>query len=93
MKKLSFAVLVFVLIATTTVCTAEKTMQSPSLLVKVLLLPKIEIGEMDGDLPGEAQCYYEQYLMDAGEYDMYCLILHQRVRIHSAVCCTALALR
>ena len=26
--------------------------------VRVLLLPKFELGEMEGDFPGEAQCYY-----------------------------------
>ncbi len=38
--------------------------------VKVLLLPKFEIGEMAGDFPGEAQYYYEQYLAGAEEYDI-----------------------
>ncbi len=71
MKKLLFAVLVFVLIAAIGACTAEKkAAQSPSLPVKVLLLPKFEIGKMAGDFPGEAQYYYEQYLMGGGEYDI-----------------------
>ena len=38
--------------------------------VKVLILPKFEVGEMTGDFPGEAQYYYEQYLSGAGEYDV-----------------------
>ncbi len=38
------------------------------LQVKVLLLPKFEVGEMSGDFPGEAQHYYEQYLTGAEEY-------------------------
>ena len=38
--------------------------------VKVLVLPKFEIGEMTGDFPGEAQYYYEQYLNGAEEYDV-----------------------
>ena len=29
--------------------------------IKVLILPKIEIGEMTGDAPGEAQFFYEEY--------------------------------
>ena len=70
MKKLLFAVLAFVLIATNTVCTAGKKATSSPLPVKVLLLPKFEIGEMTGDFPGEAQYYYEQYLMGAEEYDI-----------------------
>ena len=38
--------------------------------VKVLILPKFEIGEMDGDFPGEAQYFYEAYLADAEAYDV-----------------------
>lgn len=38
--------------------------------VKVLILPKFEIGEMAGDFPGEAQYYYEAYLADAEAYDV-----------------------
>lgn len=71
MKKLLFTVLAFVLIATGAVSTAEEaTVQTLPLPVKVLLLPKFEIGEMTGDFPGEAQYYYEQYLIDAVEYDV-----------------------
>ena len=29
--------------------------------IKVLIVPKFEIGEMSGDFPGEAQLFYEQY--------------------------------
>ena len=29
--------------------------------VKVLIVPKFEIGEMSGDFPGEAQLFYERY--------------------------------
>ena len=29
--------------------------------VKVLILPKFEIGDIDGDFPGEAQLFYEHY--------------------------------
>lgn len=48
----------------------EAAAQAEPMLVKVLLLPKFEIGRMTGDLPGEAQYYYEQYLMEAEEYDV-----------------------
>ena len=47
----------------------EGASQSP-LPVKVLLLPKFEVGEMAGDFPGEAQYYYEHYLTGAKEYDI-----------------------
>lgn len=66
MKKLLFTVLAFVLIAAGAAAVAEEA----ALPVKVLLLPKFEIGEMTGDFPGEAQYYYEQYLTGAEEYDV-----------------------
>ena len=44
--------------------------QTDAIGVKVLILPKFEVGEMAGDFPGEAQFYYENYL-DGGEaYDI-----------------------
>ena len=43
---------------------------SSPLPVKVLLLPKFEVGEMSGDFPGEAQFYYEHYLTGAEEYEI-----------------------
>jgi len=38
--------------------------------VKVLILPKFEVGEMSGDLPGEAQYYYEEYVEGGDVYDL-----------------------
>lgn len=38
--------------------------------VKVLILPKFEVGELDGDFPGEAQHYYERYLTGAEAYEV-----------------------
>lgn len=71
MKKWLSIVLAFVLLAACTVSPAEEA-SAPAgpLPVKVLLLPKFEIDKMAGDLPGEAQYYYEQYLMDSEEYDV-----------------------
>ena len=48
----------------------QASVQASPLPVKVLLLPKFEVGEMTGDFPGEAQYYYEHYLMGAEEYDV-----------------------
>ena len=36
--------------------------------VRVLILPKFEIGAMAGDFPGEAQYFYEQYLVGGETY-------------------------
>ena len=38
--------------------------------IKVLILPKFEIGEMTGDTPGEAQYYFEAYEQGAAEYEI-----------------------
>ena len=71
MKNWLLIVLALALMAANTVSLAEEAAgQAVPLPVKVLLLPKFEIGEMSGDFPGEAQDYYEQYLMGAAEYDL-----------------------
>lgn len=38
--------------------------------IKVLILPKFEIGEMTGDEPGEAQFYYDAYVKDGDQYEI-----------------------
>ncbi len=48
--------------------TEDLSDSSSPIPVKVLLLPKFEVGEMSGDFPGEAQFYYEHYLNGAEEY-------------------------
>lgn len=70
MRKLLLAVLASILIAAGAVSTAEETVQALPQPVKVLLLPKFEVGELFGDFPGEAQYYFEHYLMGAEEYDV-----------------------
>ena len=50
--------------------TGDLTDPSSPLPVKVLLLPKFEVGELSGDFPGEAQFYYEHYLAGAKEYEI-----------------------
>ena len=35
--------------------------------LRVILIPKFEIGEMSGDFPGEAQLFYEKYCADCKE--------------------------
>ena len=52
---------------------AEEPATAP-LPVKVLIIPKFEVGELYGDFPGEAQYYYEHYLMGSEEYDIPCAL-------------------
>lgn len=46
------------------------SIKEKQLQVKVLILPHFEIGEMYGDAAGEAQHYYERYLMDSTAYEI-----------------------
>ena len=46
-------------------CGCEKKAEKAK--VRVLIIPKFEIGEMSGDDPGEAQFFYEYYCADCGE--------------------------
>ena len=67
MKELLVIVLAVVL---TVACSLSMAEEASPLPVKVLLLPKFEVGDISGDFPGEAQYYYERYLTGADEYDV-----------------------
>ena len=49
---------------------AEAKAESGKIPIRVLILPKFEVGELSGDYPGEAQYYYEQYLEGAESYEI-----------------------
>ncbi len=68
MRMILTAVLMILMTAASGRAYAEEP--SDPLPVKVLLLPKFEVGAMAGDFPGEAQYYYEQYLPGAEEYEV-----------------------
>lgn len=69
MKKL--LVLLVLFISVFSFVFAEGAMEREEKIeIKVLILPKFEIGEMAGDFPGEAQYYYEEYVMGGDEYDI-----------------------
>lgn len=38
--------------------------------LRVLIIPKFEIGEMTGDFPGEAQLFYERYCAGCSEAEI-----------------------
>ena len=67
MKKLLALLFALVLTAAAAFALAEDA--SP-IVIKALILPKFESGEMAGDFPGEAQYYYEGYCMGGEEYDI-----------------------
>ena len=72
MKKICAAILMMALICIVRIpsMAAQAADPAPPLPVKVLLLPKFEVGEMTADFPGEAQHYFEQYLTGAEEFDV-----------------------
>ena len=71
MKKMLIPLLILVILCANVHSFAEPHADTMSPLpVKVLLLPKFEVGDMTGDFPGEAQEYFEHYLTGAEEYDV-----------------------
>ena len=68
-RRIPLLLLLIVLMAVAGGCSSGKTLTS-KLPVKVLILPKFEVGEMTGDFPGEAQYYYEGYLAGGEEYEL-----------------------
>lgn len=68
MKKTAAIVILSLLclgLAVTCVCLGRKP---GKVQIKVLILPKFEVGEMTGDTAGEAQYYYEEYVRGGTEY-------------------------
>lgn len=59
---------IFLLTSLCLLCACGKNADKPK--VKVLIIPKFEIGEMSGDEAGEAQLFYENYCADCEEIDI-----------------------
>ena len=72
MKRLLVTLLLLVMVCVTVpgALSEQSIGAGAPLPVKVLILPKFEIGEMAGDFPGEARYYYEAYLAGAEVYDV-----------------------
>ena len=60
-------ILAALLFALTLSACADKTGKTEKTALKVIIIPKFEIGEMSGDFPGEAQLFYEKYCMGCEE--------------------------
>ena len=68
-KKCFAAILaILVIIAALAGCSSQQ--KNRKLSVKVLILPKFEVDEMEGDFPGEAQNFYEGYLAGGEVYEL-----------------------
>lgn len=67
MKKVLSMLLVLLMMCSAISAVAEPANPVP---IKVLILPKFEVGELAGDFPGEAQYYYEAYCQGGDEYEV-----------------------
>ena len=68
MKKCITVIMMLALVLTSVF--AQGAMESEKISVKVLILPKFEIGDITGDFPGEAQYYYDAYVKGGEEYEI-----------------------
>ena len=69
-KTVAAAVFLLTVISLCTAFHAAETEASGRIPIRVLLLPKFEVGSMAGDFPGEAQFYYEDFLTGGEEYEI-----------------------
>ncbi len=66
MKRIAAFAVILMIACIHSGCSSEGTDQR--IRVRVLILPKFEIGAMAGDFPGEAQYFYEEYLAGGDTY-------------------------
>lgn len=67
-KCIAAHIAILAIIGTLTGCSLRS--EAPEIPVRVLILPKFEVGEMAGDFPGEAQLFFEEYLAGGAEYEI-----------------------
>lgn len=67
-KKTIFTTLIILMIIVQSMMLTSCTASAEK--IKVLILPKFEVGEMTGDDPGEAQFYYDEYCKGGEEYEI-----------------------
>ena len=65
-KRIASFVVILVIIGILAGCSLQAADQRNP--VQVLILPKFEVDAMTGDFPGEAQCFYEEYLVGGDTY-------------------------
>lgn len=68
LKLIAACTLVVVIVGTLAGCSVRSRDQG--IPVRVLILPKFEVGELAGDFPGEAQYFYEEYLAGGDVYEI-----------------------
>ncbi len=70
MKRMILLLLVFALLPVYTAASAAGTEAPEKPALRVLIIPKFEIGAMSGDFPGEAQLLYERFLPGCAETEI-----------------------
>ncbi len=68
MKRIAAFTVTLLIISTLAGCSSPTADQRNH--VQVLILPKFEVNAMTGDFPGEAQCFYEEYLVGGDRYQI-----------------------
>lgn len=68
-RKLSLLVLLFAFLLCAAVLSSCSSGSGKTAL-KVIIIPKFEVGEMTGDFPGEAQLFYEKYCAGCEETEI-----------------------
>jgi len=69
LRKTGIALLIF-LVFTFMLGSCSLQLKDKKIPVKVLILPKFEVGEIAGDFPGEAQYFYDEYLAGGDEFEI-----------------------
>ena len=70
MKRRFAAVMVIALLVTAAGIMTSCSDKNEKTALKVIIIPKFEVGEMTGDFPGEAQLFYEKYCEGCEEADI-----------------------
>lgn len=70
MKRKGLCLLIFIMIVTSAIAVSSCSSADKKTSLRVIIVPKIEIDEMTGDFPGEAQLFYEKYCGDSEEAEI-----------------------
>jgi purine nucleoside permease len=69
-KRIRLSVLLILLVTICIQVLSACSSSSKKTALRVIIIPKFEVGEMSGDFPGEAQLFYEKYCPGCEEIDI-----------------------
>ena len=67
-KMIALSITILMIIGTLAGCSSRQ--KNEKIPVRVLILPKFEVGELAGDFPGEGQYFYEEYVSGGDVYEI-----------------------